>query len=146
MSKIIDLLHEFRDLFPTKLFEIKGISGDLGEVKIPLNPYARPMKQRLYTLNLWYKEHVKVELDKMLDTGIIKTFEESKWISLMVVQDKKTSEIRVYFDLRKLNDASIHDVFPTSCIDEVLEEVGGKKIYSFTFKYSTCSWLFTKQI
>ena len=68
----------------------------------------------------------------MLDTGIIKTFEESKWINLMVVQDKKMSEIRVYFDLRKLNDASIHDLFPTSFTDEVLEEVGGQKIYSFT--------------
>ena len=136
MSKIIDLLHEFQDLFPTKLFEIKGISGELGEVKVPLNPYAWPMKQRLYTLNLRYKEHLKVELEKMLDTSIIKTFEESKWISLMVVQDKKTSEIRVYFDLRKLNDASIHDLFPTSFIDEALERVGGQKIYSFIDGFS----------
>jgi hypothetical protein len=41
----------------------------------------------------------------MLEAGIIEPIEESEWISLMVVQDKKTGEIRIYVDLRKLNDA-----------------------------------------
>ena len=36
MEKITDLLHEFQDLFPTKFSEMKGILGDLGEMKIPL--------------------------------------------------------------------------------------------------------------
>jgi hypothetical protein len=35
-------------------------------------------------------------------------------------------------DLRKLNDACLHDPFPTSFTDEVLENVGGKETYSFT--------------
>ena len=45
MGKIIDLLHEFQDLFPTIFFEMKGIVGDLGEMKIPLRPDAKPVKQ-----------------------------------------------------------------------------------------------------
>jgi len=28
VCKITDLLHEYRDLFPTKLTEMKGIAGD----------------------------------------------------------------------------------------------------------------------
>ena len=39
--KIIDLLHVFQYLFPTIFFEMKGILGDLGEIKIPLNPDAK---------------------------------------------------------------------------------------------------------
>jgi len=35
-------------------------------------------------------------------------------------------------DLRKLNDASIHDPFPTPFTDEVLDNVGGQEAYSFT--------------
>ena len=35
MEKIIDLLHEFQDLFFTKFSEIKAILGDLGQMKIP---------------------------------------------------------------------------------------------------------------
>jgi hypothetical protein len=40
----------------------------------------------------------------MLDVGIIETLEESKWIIPMVVQEKKKGGIRIYMDLRKLND------------------------------------------
>ena len=36
VSKITDPMHEFQDLFPTKFLEMKGIVGDLGEMKIPL--------------------------------------------------------------------------------------------------------------
>ena len=50
----------------------------------------------------------------------------------MVVQDKNTEEIRIYVNLRKLNDACFHDPFPTPFIDEVLDNVGGQKVYSFT--------------
>lgn len=35
-------------------------------------------------------------------------------------------------DLRKLNDASVHDPFPTPFIDEVLDNVGCQEVYSFT--------------
>ena len=41
MAKIKDLLHKFQDLFPTKLYEMKGTWGDLGEMKILLNPDAK---------------------------------------------------------------------------------------------------------
>ena len=62
----------------------------------------------------------------MLATGIIEPVEESEWVSPMVVQDKKTKgEIRICVDLKKLNDASIHDPFLTPFIDEVLDNVGG---------------------
>ena len=54
----------------------------------------------------------------------------------MVVQDKKTDEVRICVDLRKLNDSYMHDPFPTLFIDEVLEGVGGQKMYPFTYGFS----------
>ena len=77
MANITDMYHEFQDLFPMKFSEIKGILGDLGEMKIPLKPNAKLVNQRLYRLNLRYKERVKAEPDRMLDDGIIKSFKES---------------------------------------------------------------------
>ena len=54
----------------------------------------------------------------------------------MVVQDKKSKgEIRICVDLRKLNDASIHDPFPTPFTHEVLDNVGGQEVYSFTYGF-----------
>ena len=48
----------------------------------------------------------------------------------MVVQDKKTGEVRICVDLRKLNDACMHDPFLTQFTDEVLG-VSGQEMYSF---------------
>ena len=54
----------------------------------------------------------------------------------MVVQDKKTGEVWICVDLRKHNDACMHDPFSTPFIDEVLEGVGGQDMYSFTYGFS----------
>ena len=44
MGKIIDLLHEFQHMFPTKFLEMKGIFCNLHKMKIPLRPDAKPVK------------------------------------------------------------------------------------------------------
>ena len=91
----------------------------------------------MYRLNPRYKEKVKAELDHMLDAGIIEPIEELEWISPIVIQDKKTTgEVRIRVELRKLNDAHLHDPFPTPFIDEFLESVRGKEMYSFTDGFS----------
>ena len=125
MAKITDLLHEFRDHFPTKFSEMKGILGDLGEMKISLKADVKPVRQRPYCLNMRYKERVKTKIDRMLDARIIDSVEESEWISPMMVQYNKAGEVQIYVDLRKLNDACMHDPFLTPFTDEVLEGVGG---------------------
>jgi hypothetical protein len=38
----------------------------------------------------------------------------------MVVQEKKQWGIRIFVDMIKLNDACLHDPFPTPFTDEVL--------------------------
>jgi len=43
MEKIADLLYEYQDLFPTTFSKMKGIAGDVGEMKIPLKPSAKPV-------------------------------------------------------------------------------------------------------
>lgn len=55
----------------------------------------------------------------------------------MVVQEKKEKdEIRICTDLKKLNDACVHDPFSTPFTNEVLDNVGGEEAYSFTDGFS----------
>ena len=137
VDKVIELPHEYQYLFPTKFMDLKGIIGDLGIMKITLKPDVKPVKQRPYRLNLKYKEKVRQELDKMLDTGIIDLVEESDWVSPMMVQEKKQKgEIRICVDLRMLNDACAHDSFPTPFSEKVLENVGRQEAYLFTDGFS----------
>jgi hypothetical protein len=124
VERIIELLCEYSDMFPTTFTEMKDIIGELGEMKIPLKPEARPVRQRHYRLNPIYKQKVKAQIDRMLEAGIIEPVEESEWISPMVVQEKKQGGIRICVYLKKLNDVFLHDPFPTPFTDEVLENVG----------------------
>ena len=79
------LLREYIDLFPTTFIEMKGITEEVGEMKIPLRAEERPIRQRPYRLNPIYKQKINAEIDRMLEVGIIEPVEESEWISPMVV-------------------------------------------------------------
>lgn len=51
VDKVVELLCEYQDLFPMKISDLKGITGDLGVMKITLKPDANLIKQRPYRLN-----------------------------------------------------------------------------------------------
>jgi len=51
MDKVVELLQEYQDLFPTKFLDLNGIVGDLGIMKITMKPDVKPIKQRPYRLN-----------------------------------------------------------------------------------------------
>ena len=57
--EIYSLLQEYEDLFPSSVAYLKGIKGDMGEMRIILNLDARPVKHRPYRLNPRVKEKVK---------------------------------------------------------------------------------------
>lgn len=54
----------------------------------------------------------------------------------MVQEKKQKGEIRICVDLQKLNDVCVHDPFPMSFTDEVVDNVGGQEAYSFTDWFS----------
>jgi hypothetical protein len=56
---------------------MKGIKGPMGEMRIPLKPDEKPVKQRPYKLNPKYKEKVKTDLNRMLEERISEPIEES---------------------------------------------------------------------
>jgi hypothetical protein len=80
LERIKKLMRKYNDLFPTTFTEMKDIEGDLGEVKIPLKPNARLVRQTPYMMNPMYKKKVKEELDQILEDGIIEPMEEFEWI------------------------------------------------------------------
>lgn len=70
-----------------------------------MNPYAKPVKHRPYRLNMWVKEKVKKEVDKVIVVGLIFLVDEVEWISPILIQDKKVSkEIQVCVDYCSLNN------------------------------------------
>jgi len=116
------LLQEYEDLFPKTNSELKGMKGDLGEMKIELNPNYNPIKYRPYRLNSRVQEKVKKEIDRMLAIGLIFHVDEDEWIIPMVIQSNKgIDDIILCVDYRNLNFTYVHDTFPTHFSDEVLD-------------------------
>jgi hypothetical protein len=69
---------------------MKGIVGDLLEMKIPLKTNANLVKQRPHSLNPVYKKKVKGKIYTMLEAVSIEPVSESEWIRQMVIQNEKT--------------------------------------------------------
>ena len=74
----------------------------------------------------------------MLAAGIIYLIDQSEWASPMVVQPKKhdLTKLRICVYFRELNKVTLTDLFPTSYVDEILNEVVGHECYSFTDGFS----------
>jgi hypothetical protein len=80
-------------------------------------------------MNLNYIVIVKQNLDKLLVVEFIVPIEKSSWLSLIVIVSKKNKICHV--DFRKLNATTKNDMYPLSCIKEVLNMVTWHQMYSF---------------
>ena len=65
------------------------------------------------------KDIVKEELQRLLNAGFIYPILDSKWVSpLVVVQKKVTWKWRICVDFREMNKATLKDYFPLPFIDK----------------------------
>ena len=77
-----------------------------------LDSSVTPVLQSLRRIPLALRDGVSVELQRLLDAGIIEPVDASPWISNSVVVKKKTGALRVCVDLRAVNKAVIPDRYP----------------------------------
>ena len=87
-------------------------------------------------MNLAMKEIAKTKLQKLLNVGFIYPISDSQWISPIVVVPKKNGKWRICVDYRELNKATQKDQFPLPFIDQVLDNLSGKKQFSFLEGFS----------
>lgn len=79
---------------------------------------------------------VKNELQKLLSTSFIYPISNIQWVSPLVIVPKKGGKWRVCIDYRELNSATKKDHFPLLFIDQVLDNLAGKKYFSFLDGFS----------
>ena len=77
------------------------------------------------------RDIVKEEIQKLLEVGFIYPILDSEWVSPLVIIPKKNGKWRVCVDYRELNKATQKDHFPFPFIDQVLDTLSGKKLFSF---------------
>ena len=118
-ARLIDIIYDHTDVF--SLFD-----GDLGfcdalKHSIPTTtdkPVYLPHRQ----IPVQLQSEVRKCLDNWLKQGIIHP-SKSPYASQVVIVRKKTGEIRLCIDFRKLNAVSIRDSFPLPRVEEALQAV-----------------------
>jgi hypothetical protein len=66
-----DLFKEFRDVFSWSYEEMSGIDPQIVEHEIGTYPNAKPIRQRLRTMNPRKAPTINAEVDKLLNVGLI---------------------------------------------------------------------------
>lgn len=124
---ISELLNEFQDVFaePTTLPPFRENHNH----KIPLLEGSNPVNQRPYRYALYQKNEIDKMVQELLMAGTIQT-SSSSYASPVVLVKKKDGTWRLCVDYRALNSLTVKDRFPIPLIEDLMDELGGSKVYS----------------
>jgi hypothetical protein len=120
------LLQEFDDVFttPTGLPPIQRHNH-----RIHLVPDTPPVAVRPYRYPQLVKDKLECQYVDMLQQGIIRP-SSSVFSSPVLMVKKHDDSCQFCVDYRALNSKTVHDMFPISVVDELLDELRGAKFFT----------------
>ena len=112
--------------------EVEGIRHKMDTGESP--PICQSPRRVPFSL----RPTIKKLVDDMLKTKVVKG-SSSPWSSPVVLVKKKSGEYRFCVDYRALNVVTQNDVFTMPHIDNMLDQLGGKRIF-FTLDARSGYW------
>ena len=119
--KLKTTLEKFPELFGGGLGRLKD-----GVASIDLIEGATPVASRYYNLPKAYEETARKEIERMVEIGVLKQlspFEDTPWAAPSFGTPKKTGDIRIVTDFRKMNAWIQRKPFPLPRIGEQLQKL-----------------------
>jgi transposase InsO family protein len=105
--------------------------GDLGSAKLYINAEAKPRVLPCRRIPFAIQDDVKVELDKLVDRGVLIPIEKpSEWVSQMAVVRKSNGKLRICIDPQPLNEALQRQHYKLSTLDDVLPMLNNSRVFS----------------
>jgi len=96
---------------------------------ITLEPTAKPSYRPMYRLSPEEKEECEKQVKDLLDKGLIQP-SSSPWGAPVLFVPKPNGKLRMCCDFRMLNKQTIKNKFPLPRIDDLLDVLHGKKVFS----------------
>jgi hypothetical protein len=88
-TKLLSFLDKNSDVFMWKTSNLTGVSRDIIEHKLQVNPSEKPRKQRLYKMLDEKVTTTKAEVQRPLDAGFIHEVHYSSWLMNVVMVKKR---------------------------------------------------------
>jgi len=141
-KRIVELLKEYKDCFAWDYNEMSGLSWEMVELKLPIRPDKKPVKQipRRFAPQILSK--IKEEIERLLKSKFIKTARYVDWLENIVLVKKKNGTIRVCIDFRDLNLATPKDEYPMPVAEMLVDSAAGFEYLSMLDGYSGYNQIF----
>ncbi|XP_057310511.1 uncharacterized protein K02A2.6-like [Hydractinia symbiolongicarpus] len=113
-------------------FEGLGKLKDVN-LKIQIDPTVTPVAQKARRLPILMQQQLDMELEKLLELGVIEPIESPpSWVNPLVIVPKKTPSdgIRMCVDMRVANTAVIREPYQIPTLEEVLHEFNGCTVFT----------------
>ncbi|XP_038678394.1 uncharacterized protein LOC119979838, partial [Tripterygium wilfordii] len=135
-KKLIDLLHNYQDVFAWSYQDMPGLDTSIVVHKLPLIPECTPVKQKLRRLKADMLLKIRDEVKKQFDAGFLAVARYPEWVANIVPVPKKDGKVRMCVDYRDLNRASPKDNFPLPHIDVLVDNTARHSTFSFMDGFS----------
>lgn len=120
--------NEYLKIQSAQCSENQPITANDTELVISVK-HDQPISYRPRRLSYSDKQKLQEILDKLLKENIIRP-SNSPYASPIVLVHKKSGELRLCVDYRKLNEITIKDNFPTPLIDDHLDRLRDKQYFT----------------
>jgi len=77
----VTLLRDYQDIFAWSYQDMPGLSSEIVQHKLPLNPKCSPIKQKLRRMKLEMSLKIKEEVKKQFDAGFLVVAWYPKWVA-----------------------------------------------------------------
>jgi hypothetical protein len=102
-----------------------GVSRDVMEHQLQVNPSAKPKKQKLRKMSNEKAEASRAEVQRLLDVGFIREVTYSQWLANVVMVRKRNGKWRMCKDFTNLNKCFPKDDFPLTRINKMVNFIAG---------------------
>jgi hypothetical protein len=127
-AELLSFLDKNNDVFAWRTSDLMGVSRDIIEHKLQVNPSPRPRKQRLHKIFDEKVVAMKVEVQRLMDAGFMREVDYPSWLANVIMVKKKNGMWRMCTDFTDLNKCCLKDDFPLTRIDKVVDSATGYKI------------------
>lgn len=124
------------DIFAWSYEEMPGIDPRIIVHEIKTYTRPKPVRQKLRQIQPKKATIIKEEVEKLLRVGFIYPVPLTEWVSNIVPITRKQGSIQVCVDYRDLSKVCPKDNYPTTFIDQIIDDCDGCEIFSFMDGFS----------